>query len=176
MNTTTNTQYVRMRIGIDIGRVVMCPTDAVRGPDTSFLSVSQDRAMEIPPAPGAAATIRALVEATGGQVWFVSKAGSRIAGLTREWFQHNNFHARTSTAPESIHFCTHRHEKRGIAERLRLTHFIDDRQDVLKPMLDVVRNLYLFGVQPGPPPRWCTPVPDWFAISRLLLSRQLENG
>jgi hypothetical protein len=176
MENNKNKQRPLARIGIDIGRVVICPTDALDGPDTSFLRVSKELAMAIPPAPGAEATIRSLVQATGGNVWFVSKAGNRIQALTREWFRHNDFHARTQTSKDSLHFCIERHEKRGIAQRLRLTHFIDDRQDVLSAMVGVVPNLYLFGVQSGPAPRWCTSVSDWSVVARLLLTPNLESG
>ncbi len=157
------------RIGIDIGRVVMCPTDEVTGPDTSFLSAKAELAMQIPPAPGAEAVIRTLVARTGGSAWYVSKAGRRVQALTKEWFRHNDFHTRSGIAAERLLFCFKRHEKARIAERLRLTHFIDDRLDVLEPMRGIVPHLLLFGVQSRPAPPWVTPVRDWNAIARLLL-------
>lgn len=164
------------RIGIDIGRVVMCPTDEVKGPDTSFLSASPELAMTIPPAPEAERIIRTLVERTGGNTWLVSKAGKRIQSLTKDWFRHNRFYERTGIPPTQLRFCLKRHEKRGIAKQLRLTHFIDDRLDVLEPMRGVVPNLYLFGVQKGPAPSWVTPVRNWEEVGKLLLGAVGESN
>ena len=147
----------------------MCPTDENEGPDTSFLDAKPDQAMRIPPAPGAERVLRELVSRTGGNVWFVSKAGQRIQGLTRQWFEHNDFHDRSGVPRQKLLFCRRRHEKRGIAEHLRLTHFIDDRMDVLAPMRDVVPHLYLFGVQARPAPAWVTAVRDWAHLEGLLL-------
>jgi hypothetical protein len=168
----TNT-LEKARIGIDIGRVVLCPTDDMKGPDTSFLTSSTELAMKIPPAPGAERTIQTLVQRTGGQVWYVSKAGSRIQNLTKEWFRRNSFHEKTRVPPERLLFCIKRHEKRGIAKLLRLTHFIDDRLDVLEPMRGVVPRLYLFGVQQRPAPDWVISVRNWHELEVLLLG---SNG
>ncbi len=175
MNKNQNT-LEHARIGIDIGRVVICPTDEIKGADTSFLSASPEQAMRIPPAPGAERLIRTLVEHTGGNVWYVSKAGPRIQNLTQAWFRHNHFHDRTGIPPARLRFCLKRHEKRGIAQQLRLTHFVDDRLDVLEPMRGLVPHLYLFGIQKHRAPRWAIPVRNWQELGELLLGATNESN
>lgn len=42
-------------------------------------------------------------------------------------------------------FCEKRKEKREICRRLKITHFVDDSEDVIKPLEGLVPNLFLFG-------------------------------
>ena len=175
-NQTTESRLAHARIGVDIGRVLMCPTDEVKGPDTSFLSASPDLAMRIPPSEGAEQILRELVHATRGHVWFVSKAGKRIRALTREWFHHNDFFTRCGVPEQHLHFCFKRHEKAGIAEELGLTHFIDDRRDVLEHLRTVVDHLYLFGIQSEAPPPWVVSVRDWADVQTRMLGPIRRTG
>lgn len=85
------TELTAARIGIDIGRVLMCPTSEQDGPDTSFLSGGLEQALAIPAADDSLEVIRGLVECTGGAVWLVSKAGKRIQARTRQWLAHHDF-------------------------------------------------------------------------------------
>ncbi len=71
------------RLGIDIGRVLMCPAAEDGRPDTSFLEGDERSALEVPPAPGMFEVVPELVRAFGARVWLVSKAGPRIERLTR---------------------------------------------------------------------------------------------
>jgi hypothetical protein len=137
------------RLGVDIGRVIIAPVDPVSGADTEFLTGDERRAMLTPPAQGAFAALRELNERFGGAVWIVSKAGPRVQALTRRWLDRWRFFALTGVRPSNLHFCRERHEKAEYARRFGLTHFIDDRQDVLAPMRGLVPNLLLFGVQRG---------------------------
>lgn len=161
-------------IGIDIGRVIICPTADDGRPDTSFLGSNEHHALSIPPAPGAFAAIRGLVSLHQGRVWLVSKAGPRIQDLTRRWLEHHGFHRQTGLPPAHVRFCRRRPEKREHALELGLTHFIDDRLDVLEHLRGVVPHLFLFGWQPAAPPRWVTGVADWAAVRRRLLPEVRE--
>lgn len=174
--TKTLPSLEQARIGVDIGRVLMCPTDEIKGPDTSFLTAQPELAMKIPPSTGAEPTLRALVAATGGNVWYVSKAGKRVQALTRQWFRHNDFHRRVGTEDNHLRFCFKRHEKHAIAKQLLLTHFIDDRRDVLEHLRGLVPNLYLFGVQADPAPGWATHVRDWSELCERLLGRARSDA
>ncbi|WP_129777985.1 hypothetical protein [Peristeroidobacter soli] len=49
---------------------------------------------------------------------------------------------------------------------LGITHFIDDRIDVLQAMRSVVPNLYLFGPQFGPQPPGMRHVHGWAEVAR----------
>lgn len=158
------------RVGIDVGRVLICPVDDEDGPDTSFLDADEETALRIPPAPGSIEVIADLVARLQGRVWLVSKAGPRIQQLTRRWLEHQRFHALTGMPPSHVRFCRRRPEKREHASELGLTHFIDDRLDVLQHLLGLVPSLYLYGVQRTSPPDWVQPVRDWNAVRRALAS------
>jgi len=156
-------------LGIDIGRVLMCPVDDDGRADTSFLDRPDAAALAIPPAPHVWDVVPALVEAFAGRVWLVSKAGARIEALSRRWLAHHGFFARVGMAPDAVRFCRRRPEKRDHALALGLTHFIDDRVDVLGALHGAVPNLYLFGVQAGPCPAFATATRDWRAVGAALL-------
>jgi hypothetical protein len=151
-------------LGIDIGRVIMCPVHDDGQPDTSFLTADDASALETPAAPGMFEVVPRLVDVFGGRVWLVSKAGARIEALTRRWFARNAFFARTGMREDQARFCRRREDKRGHAAELGLTHFIDDRTDVLGHLRGLVPRLGLFGVQGEPPPDWVVPIADWFAL------------
>lgn len=165
MNNTRPTH-----IGIDIGRVLLGAPDEDGRADTSFLSGSVERALAMPPTPGAFHAVSHLVGATGGRVWLVSKCGPRIESLTRRWLEHWRFFDLTGLQAGHVRFCRERPEKRRHAEELGLSHFVDDRLDVLEPMRGVVGGLILFGHQPRGTlaPEWVTPALDWPSALRAL--------
>ena len=131
--------------------------------DTSFLSGTLEKAMKTPPSPGALDGVARLVEAFEGQAWLISKAGPTVQTKTRRWLRHWDFYAATGLSPDHLRFCLKRQEKAGHCKQLCITHFIDDRLDVLGHLRGVVPNLYLFGEQPKLEqiPAWLTAVADW---------------
>jgi hypothetical protein len=155
-------------LGVDFGRVIMSPADGDGAPDTRFLVMPEADAVAIAPPPDAFAVLAGLVRLFEGRVWVVSKAGPRIQGLTRRWLEHHQFHERTGVARDAVRFCRERKEKRVHAEKLRLTHFIDDRVDVLAHLTGVVPHRYLFGPQ-AQVPAWAVHVADWAAVRAALL-------
>lgn len=66
---------------------------------------------------------------------------------TLKWLEHHRFHDITGVSADRVHFCRKRSEKAGICERLGITHFVDDRLEILGS-LTTVGTLYLF--QPNP--------------------------
>ena len=72
---------------------------------------------------------------------------------------------------QHLRFCRERKEKKVHGRELALTHFIDDRMDVLTHLRRVVPNLYWFGAdtRSKPYPPWVTPVADWDSIRDVLL-------
>jgi hypothetical protein len=149
-------------LGLDIGRVIISAGSG-RG-DTSFLDGDLAAALRTPPARDALPTIRDLVAAFDGRVWLVSKAGPRVQDRTRRWLDHQRFWEVTGTRQEHLRFCRQRGEKTAIARELGLTHFVDDRPDVLAPMVGVVRFRFLFGPQRGAAPQHIL-VLDWQAVA-----------
>jgi hypothetical protein len=139
------------RLGVDIGGVIIQPADnqfsAERhrpdkaDADTSFFG---DHFLRTPPVPGVFDGLATLVgEVFGEQVHLVSKCGERTERRTRQWLAHHDFHARTGVRPEHVRFCRRRPDKAPIAAELGLTHFVDDRLEVLS-YLTTVPNRYLF--------------------------------
>lgn len=161
--------YADARLGIDIGRVIIGAVDEDGSADTSFLGGSEQDALATPPESGAFDTIRELVDRLDGQVWLVAKCGARIQALTRRWLLHHDFHEFTGLPAENLRFCKERPQKRDIATLLGLTHFVDDRLDVLRHRDGLVPSLYWFGRQSTRAPDWVVPARDWRAVRKLLL-------
>jgi len=130
-------------IGVDIGGVII---DRVNdGTDTSFFS---DNYLQTTAVPGVFDALRQLVENRfGDRVHLVSKCGQNVQDKTLHWLDYHRFYDLTGIGRERVHFCRERHEKAGICEKLGITHFVDDRLEVLGN-LTTVGTLYLF--QPRP--------------------------
>jgi hypothetical protein len=156
------------RVGVDIGRVIIAPVDPATGADTQFLSGDDATAMATPPSPGAFDALRELTARAGGAVWLVSKAGPRVQALTRRWLERWRFFAHTGVRPENLHFCRERRDKASYARSLGLTHFVDDRRDVLVAMRGLVPHLFLFGPQRGPAPPGLRHVLTWAEVRTAL--------
>lgn len=159
----TTSQLPRPILGIDIGRVIIGPVDDHGRADTSFLSGTVERAMQTPPAPGALDSIAQLARAFGGDVWLVSKCGPGIQAKTRRWLAHWHFWDATGIAPDHLRFCLKRPQKADHCRELAITHFIDDRVDVLEHLRGLVPHLYLFGAdwRTRRAPAWALPVITW---------------
>ena len=145
----------QQHLGVDIGRVIMAPVRDGQ-PDTSFLTGTMEQAMETPPTEGAMEQITRLVDVSDGKVWLVSKAGPSIQKKTRRWFRQWRFFEQTGIPNTNLRFCLRRDQKAEHCRQLRLTHFVDDRLDVLKYLVDFVPFLFLFGEQ-----RASQQTPDW---------------
>ncbi|MFN7971028.1 MAG: hypothetical protein U0166_01535 [Acidobacteriota bacterium] len=156
------------RLGVDIGRVLMCPAGDDGRPDTSFLDGDERQALAVPAAPHLYEVLPGVVRSFEQRVWLVSKAGPRIERLTLRWLHHHDFYRRTGLRQDRVRFCRRREDKREHALVLGLTHFIDDRPDVLEHLRGVVANLFLFGAQRQLAPDWTVPVRDWLAVAAAL--------
>ena len=165
----------QLKLGIDIGRVIIAPGDD--NADTSFLRGSIRDALNTPSYPGAFDAIRLLVSHFESRVWLVSKAGPTTQEKTRLWLEHYGFYQATGVHRENLRFCRKRHEKALHCEELGLTHFIDDRLDVLRHLRFITNHLYLFGDQkPGIiPPAWVNLSPDWNTVLQLIVTNDI-NG
>lgn len=150
------------RIGIDIGRVIIGPVIGGKA-DTSFLGNSLEKAMETPPSPHAFEQVARLVEMFEGNAWLISKCGPNVQRKTKAWLRHWNFHQATKLPEGNVRFCLEKPQKAHHCKQLKITHFIDDRLDVLTHLRGLVPNLYLFGEQPklDTTPDWATHVVDW---------------
>lgn len=161
----------KWKLGIDIGRVIIGadtdnPNKSIIGPD--FLKT--------PEIPGAVDTISFLHKSMKWEeIHLVSKCGPRIQNRSVEWLIHNNFFERTGLKSKNMHFCLERKDKAGIVRDTGITHFIDDRIDVLDYMIeDIVGGILLVAKHDSEPKRIrknkITIVKDWAQIPRILES------
>lgn len=159
MAASTHPTAAPPSLGLDFGGVIVVAADATA--DTSFFG---DRPLETPPVDGAMEAIASLAaEVFEGRVHVVSKAGPRTEGLTRAWLRHVGFHARTGLGQHQLVFVRERSEKTRVCAELGITHFVDDRLDVLEPMTTVAHRYLFLGGRPGA--REPSDVPSWAVVA-----------
>lgn len=125
-------------VGVDVGGVIV--DRVAEGSDTSFFA---DRYLDTPAVPGAFEGLGVLSQHFEGRLYIISKAGPRIAAKTRHWLRHHGVFADGGILEDRLHFVSDRREKATLCRRFEITHFIDDRLDVLLN-LDSVDHRYLF--------------------------------
>ena len=146
-------------LGVDVGGVII--QRASNDADTSFFS---GRYLSTPPVVGCTDALRALVESPFGKnVHIVSRCGPEVARRTREWFEHHHIFRETGIQPDQVYFTLTWAGKAAICEQLGITHFIDDRLDVLQFLTSVPRR-YLF-VGGNPADACATEVPDDITVA-----------
>ena len=163
-----NTQ---LRLGVDIGRVIIDGSSHPSGDDTAFFKGGLDNALLTPPVAGLFDVLPRLVEVFEHRVWLVSKCGERVQQRTLAWLDHHDFYERTGINPADVRFCLTRPEKADHAKELGLTDFIDDRADVHQALHGVVDRCYLFGPQRRPAPGGMIPTATWPAVEAAITER-----
>jgi hypothetical protein len=149
-----------MRLGVDIGRVIIGGGVVPGSSDTQFFSGDTTRMLATPAVPGAFETLARLAPRFE-QVWLISKCGDRVRRHTRLWLDHHDFAARTGIPRDHLRFCLKRPEKAIHCAELGITHFVDDKLDVHQALRGVVPYRYLFGPQRTPPPAWVQHTATW---------------
>jgi hypothetical protein len=149
--------------------VIVALTD--RDEDTSFFGT---RPLETPAVAGVFDVLAALtVQPFDGRVHLVSKAGPKVAANTSAWLAYHEFFERTGIPATHVHFVRERRDKAPVCDRLGVTHFVDDRLDVLA-LLETVEHRYLFlgGVEDQADardvPDWATAVDTWAELATLI--------
>ncbi|MBX3172531.1 MAG: hypothetical protein KF760_34325 [Candidatus Eremiobacteraeota bacterium] len=134
-------------LGVDVGGVIIDRQNDRA--DTSFFGPNylQTSAVE-----GVFDCLRAAGEA-GFQVHLVSKCGQNTQRKTLEWLAYQHFYERTGVDPARVHFCRTRPQKAPICTAQGITHFVDDRLDVLEYLEDV-GELFLFQPNDQDEARW----------------------
>jgi hypothetical protein len=148
-----------MKLGIDIGKVIINGPAHPEGGDTAFFTGDTARMLRTPAMPDAFETIARLVDLFDGRVWLVSKCGERVERRTRQWLEHHDFAGRTGIPPDHVRFCRQRADKAIHCTELGITHFVDDTLEVHEALRGLVPHLYLFGHGTTEP--WLRPTPTW---------------
>ena len=117
------------RLGVDIGGVVISRTVV----DGRFA-----------PLPGVFDALKRL-QSRFDEIVLVSRVNDvEHEADMMKWLNFYSFWEQTGVLRENIHFCRQRHEKMPICQRRKITHFVDDRTEVLWHLRECVNNLYLF--------------------------------
>jgi hypothetical protein len=147
----------RNTLGVDVGGVIVRLAEG--GEDTSFFG---NRPLETPATDGVFEALAALTAGPfAGRVHLVSVAGPKVSAATRAWLHHHRFFERTGIPDAHLHFVRKRREKAPVCERLGITHFVDDRVEVLVHLSAVPRRYLFTGGSTHTAP---TDVPDWATV------------
>ena len=122
-------------LGVDIGNVIIASSaEKVEvgepGFDEWFLGRSE--------VSGAIDTIAELARGPfEGRVHLITKRKSETNEMTFEWLRRHRFFDRVGMPESNVHFCRRREEKNGICQTCGVTHFVDDRLEVLSHLVTV---------------------------------------
>jgi hypothetical protein len=99
---------------------------------------------------GAIASIAELVQRRfGDRVWLVSRCDEPRERVLMAWLTERGFFRATGVPRDHVRFCRQRDEKAIICRELGITHFVDDRLEVLGHLIGVVPHLYLLESRAG---------------------------
>lgn len=158
-------------IGIDVGGVII---DRVNdGSDTSFFGANY---LSTTAVPYVFDSIARLSKA-GFTIYVVSKCGEHVQKKTCTWLRHHNFQRITGVPENRWYFCESRKDKAEICRNLGITHFVDDRLEVLS-YLETVPHKYLFNPQEKEVRKfkYALALVEQFDSWPTLVSRVLENA
>ena len=165
---------MRTALGVDFGGVVHGVTYRPGRPDT-FLEGSFEEAMGTPAMPGAMQALGRLVEVFEGRVWLVSKCGPRVQALTENWLGRHDFPALTGIGIDHWVFCRQRTDKALRCGELGITHFVDDRADVLEAMEGGVGHRFMFASRGGQAPPGTWRAESWQEVEDQIMSTLSER-
>jgi len=127
-------------LGVDIGNVIINH----RLSDPNDKTLHEERYSTIPASEGVFEALKKLNEYFKGEIYLISKATPWAEEKVKFWLTDNVFYEKTGLKPSNIIFVRERHEKDLICQKLGITHFIDDRLEVLSHMIESTPHLYLF--------------------------------
>lgn len=127
-------------LGVDIGNVII----NYRLSDPNDKALYEERYSTIPAAEGVFEALKTLSDYFGGEVYLVSKCTEWAEIKILEWLEDHDFYKKTNIKRENIHIVEEREEKDVICRKLGVTHFIDNRLEVLSHMVESIPNLLLF--------------------------------
>ncbi len=174
-------------LGIDFGKTIC---NILNGQKKYLPAEMQPHFLENPFVEGAPEVIGELVQAIGAKnLYIVSKAVLLSELPIQEWLREKHFWELTGMRSYHLHFCRERKDKAAICEKLGITHFIDDRLEVLYHLESVPTRVAL-NPRPEDPDEipffkrletgdWGTPfpihiAPTWIEIKRIIFLSMME--
>ncbi len=138
-------------LGLDIGGIIInrCKTETVR-----TLWQDPENYQDTPEVSGAIQSIGELWNSPCSpfreHIFLVSRVKTPEGeGKTIKWLRDHLFSERTGVPEKNIIFCEERFQKVGIVQEKRITHFVDDRLEVLGLMSGAISYLYLLNKNPN---------------------------
>jgi hypothetical protein len=129
-----------MTLGVDIGNVIIDHRDTSK---TDILLYTM-RYSTIPSTEGVFDALKELQEKVFKEnIYLISKCKPWAEPKILAWLKDNDFYQRTGISSDKVFFCAERSEKANICKEKGITHFVDDRLEVLSH-LETVPNLFLF--------------------------------
>jgi hypothetical protein len=101
---------------------------------------------------GAFESLARLTAAFEERVWIISKAGPTTQAKSERWLAHHKFFSVAGVPEAQVRFVRRLADKVDVCRELGVTHFVDDRADLLLLLVGLVPHLFLFGPQPASPP------------------------
>ncbi len=127
-------------LGVDIGNVII--NNRLNDPEAN--KVDEAVYATFPPSDGAFEALKTLNDYFKGEVYLLSKCTEWAEVQILLWLKAHDFYTKTGVKEENVYFVRQRHEKDGVCRKLGITHFIDDRLEVLSHMVTSTPNLILF--------------------------------
>ena len=127
-------------LGVDIGNVIINN----RLNDPEVVKVDEAVYAAFPPSGGVFESLKTLNDYFGGEVYLISKCTEWAQIQILAWLKAHDFYTKTGIKPENVNFVRQRNEKDAVCVKLGVTHFVDDRLEVLSYMVESTPNLILF--------------------------------
>lgn len=162
-------------LGLDFGNTIVDVSGCVQLAGKRFRDFNFEELRNAHPYPDAYDSVRKLSENWFSEVHIVSKCDQESEGNITLWLHIHHFLDGGLIPTNGIHFCREREDKAPICKRLGITHFVDDRVQVLKPM-ETVPYRYRLGNRNDEPegfqeiPKGIVHVQNWTELKEEILS------
>lgn len=130
----------KIALGVDIGNVII--NNRLNDPEVN--KVDEAVYAAFPPSEGVFDALKTLNDYFKGEAYLLSKCTEWAQIQILLWLKTHDFYAKTGIKQENVYFVRQRHEKDAVCRKLGITHFIDDRLEVLSHMIESTPNLMLF--------------------------------
>ncbi|MES2314630.1 MAG: hypothetical protein V4524_01685 [Patescibacteria group bacterium] len=127
-------------LGVDIGNVII--NNRLNDPEVN--EVDEAVYAAFPPSEGVFEALKILNDYFDGEVYLISKCTEWAQIQILAWLATHDFYNKTGIKPEHVNFVRKRNEKDAVCIKLGVTHFVDDRLEVLGYMVESTPNLILF--------------------------------
>lgn len=153
---TLRNETMKKILGVDVGGVIFDQASLPAG------DINDDAFFAVPPVTDSIESLAALNQGIfKDAIYLVSKYNIETGpeGI-RAWLERQNFYDRTGIPREHLYQCAERREKAPIVRELGITHFVDDRAEVMSYFADFVPNLYHFQSLLEDREKWAIKIPN----------------